>query len=82
MLIDLKQAEAEAAAKDLVDWFGVQLLCFTSRADRICAVTHGEAKEGEIHARGIGCDVSSEESVKAAFAQIKQEFGHIDVSMR
>ncbi len=42
-------------------------------------VMHGEAKEGEIHAMGLGCDVSSEESVKAAFAKIKQEFGRVDV---
>ncbi|CAD6573735.1 MAG: hypothetical protein TREMPRED_000898 [Tremellales sp. Tagirdzhanova-0007] len=63
VLVDLKQGEAESAAKDLVDWF----------------VTHGEAKDGEIQAVGLGCDVSSEESVKATFAKIKDVFGRVDV---
>ncbi|KAI9634559.1 uncharacterized protein MKK02DRAFT_16888 [Dioszegia hungarica] len=62
VLIDLKQADAEAAAKDLTDWF----------------VEHGDAQPGEIKAIGLGCDVSSEASVKATFAKIKEEFGRVD----
>ena len=45
-------------------------------------VAHGEAKPGEIKAVGVGCDVADEESVKAAFAKIKAEFGRVDVSFR
>lgn len=63
VLIDLKADEASDAAKDLVDWF----------------VTHGEAKNGEIDALGLGCDVSSEDSVKEAFGKIKERFGRVDV---
>lgn len=62
VLVDLKKEEAEAAAKDLTDWF----------------VEHGEAAPGEIQAMGLGCDVASEESVKSTFAAIKQKFGRID----
>jgi len=43
-------------------------------------VTHGEAKEGEIEALGLGCDVSSEDSVKVTFGKIKDRFGRVDVS--
>lgn len=43
-------------------------------------VEHGEAKEGEIYAMGLGCDVASEESVKATFQKIEEEYGRIDVS--
>ncbi|ORY24658.1 putative d-arabinitol 2-dehydrogenase [Naematelia encephala] len=62
VIIDLKQEDAEHAAKELVDWF----------------VEHGEASPGEIKAIGLGCDVSDEASVKAAFATIKKEFGRLD----
>ena len=80
-MIDLKQEEAAAAAKDLVDWFGnhdVISLNIPS-AEIHGSVTHGEANEGEIEALGLGADVSSEESVKAAFAEIKEKFGRVDV---
>ena len=30
---------------------------------------------------GLGCDVASEESVKATFGAIKEKFGRIDVSL-
>lgn len=62
VIIDLNEADAKRAATELVDWF----------------VEHGEAKKGEIYAMGIGCDVSSEESVKAAFQKIEDEYGRID----
>jgi len=62
VLVDLNKADAEAAAKDLTDWF----------------VEHGEAVPGEIQAMGLGCDVASEESVKATFGAIKEKFGRID----
>ena len=85
VLMDLKQDEAEEAAKDLVEWFGVstRLHCETpeARLTRLI-VAHGEAKPGEIKAVGVGCDVADEESVKAAFAKIKAEFGRVDVSFR
>ena len=42
---------------------------------------HGDAQPGEIKAIGLGCDVSSEASVKATFAKIKEEFGRVDVSL-
>jgi NAD(P)-dependent dehydrogenase (short-subunit alcohol dehydrogenase family) len=43
-------------------------------------VEHGEAAPGEIQSLGLGCDVASEESVKATFQAIKDKFGRIDVS--
>lgn len=43
------------------------------------AVEHGEAEKGEIYAMGLGCDVASEESVKATFQKIEDEYGRIDV---
>lgn len=62
VLIDLRKEDAEHAAKELTDWF----------------VEHGEAEAGEIQALGLGCDVANEDSVRAAFAQIKEKFGRID----
>ncbi|KAK4686718.1 hypothetical protein P7C73_g3407, partial [Tremellales sp. Uapishka_1] len=62
VIIDLNKADAEAAAKDLVDWFE----------------THGQAAPGEIKAQGYGCDVSSEESVKETFDKIESTYGRID----
>jgi len=41
-------------------------------------VKNGEAEEGEIRAIGIGCDVSSETSVKSAMAEVVDTFGQID----
>lgn len=63
MLLDLDQKLAEEAAQELEDWF----------------VSHGQAKPDEIDAIGIGCDVSNEESVKAAFQKVVDHFGRIDV---
>jgi NAD(P)-dependent dehydrogenase (short-subunit alcohol dehydrogenase family) len=92
VLIDLNQKDAEAAAKDLTEWFGMfSALAFISGAiyQRPTAFrrdanadwpeSHGQASPGEITARGYGCDVSDEESVKRTFASIEQEFGKIDV---
>lgn len=62
VIVDLKQDEADAAASELAAWF----------------VENGEAQPGEIEAIGIQCDVASEESVKAAFGQIKDRFGRVD----
>jgi len=62
VLVDLNKADAEAAAKDLADWF----------------VEHGEAAPGEIQAMGLGCDVANENSVKETFQAIKDKFGRID----
>ncbi|GAA94949.1 uncharacterized protein L969DRAFT_52995 [Mixia osmundae IAM 14324] len=63
VILDLDAEQARKAAQDVVDWF----------------VEHGEAEEGEISATGIGCNVADEESVKAAFAQIKESHGTLDV---
>jgi D-arabinitol 2-dehydrogenase len=79
-LIDLKQEDADSAAKDLTDWFGVYLCNDCNCADRR-TVKHGEAQPGEIHAVGYGCDVADETSVKDTFAKIEKDFGgRIDVS--
>jgi NAD(P)-dependent dehydrogenase (short-subunit alcohol dehydrogenase family) len=40
----------------------------------------GEFGKGELEVLPVGCDVSSEESVSKAFAEIKDKFGRIDVS--
>jgi D-arabinitol 2-dehydrogenase len=78
--VDLNQADAEAAAKDLVDWFGE----LTWHATAVCSlhpVSQGETQPGEVHATGYGCDVANEQSVKDTFAKIEAEFGgRIDVS--
>ena len=62
-IIDLDGPTSEAAAKDVVDWF----------------IEHGEAAKGEVHAIGLGCDVSNEDQVKATIAKIADHFGRIDV---
>lgn len=62
-IIDLDQEIAQQAAKDVEDWF----------------VEHGEAKPGEVQAIGIGCDISDEDSVKAAMQAVVDRFGVIDV---
>jgi len=58
-IVDLNKADAEAAAKDLADWF----------------VAHGEAQPGEILSIGYGCDVGNEDAVKSTFSQIEKDFG-------
>lgn len=63
VIMDLKQDEAEVAAKELADWF----------------VAEGAAAPGEIEALGVGCDVADEASVKAAFGAIKDKYGRVDV---
>ncbi|KAE8540126.1 hypothetical protein D1P53_004064 [Cryptococcus gattii VGV] len=62
VLVDLKQEDAERAAKELADWF----------------VENGEAQKGEIEAIGLGCDVSNEASVKQVFDTVKERFGRLD----
>jgi len=54
---------AEQAADDLVKWF----------------VEHGQAKEGEISAIGLGCDVANEESVQSCFKTVVDKYGRVDV---
>lgn len=44
-------------------------------------VEQNQAAPREIQAMGLGCDVGSEESVKATDAAIKEKFGRIDVSL-
>lgn len=61
-MIDLKKADAETAASDLISSF----------------VKNGQAEEGEIKAIGIECDVSSEVSVKSAMSEVMDTFGQID----
>lgn len=63
VILDLNQAEADTAARELAEWF----------------VAEGEAAEGEIEAVGLACNVADEESVKAAFGAIKDKFGRLDV---
>jgi len=61
-ILDLSESEATKAASDLVQWFE----------------ENGETSKGEISAIGLGCDVSNEDDVKAAFEQIVEKFGRID----
>ncbi|KIJ44278.1 hypothetical protein M422DRAFT_207933 [Sphaerobolus stellatus SS14] len=61
-MIDLVKSDAEAAAADLIASF----------------VKNGQTEEGDIKAVGIGCDVSSETSVKSAMAEVIDNFGQID----
>ncbi|ORX35438.1 putative d-arabinitol 2-dehydrogenase [Kockovaella imperatae] len=58
-IVDLNEADARAAAKDLEEWF----------------VTHGEAEPGEIKAKGYGCDVANEQSVTKTFDAIEKDYG-------
>ncbi|KZP01118.1 NAD-binding protein [Calocera viscosa TUFC12733] len=61
VIIDLRQEDAERAATELVADFENQ----------------GEIEKGEVECLGLGCDVSDEAAVKAAFAEIVQKFGGI-----
>ncbi|GAA5855002.1 hypothetical protein JCM5353_002018 [Sporobolomyces roseus] len=63
VILDLDQKMAEQAADDLVKWF----------------VEHGQAKEGEISAIGLGCDVANEESVQNCFKTVVDKYGRVDV---
>lgn len=63
VILDLDQKMAEQAADDLVKWF----------------VEHGQAKEGEISAIGLGCDVANEESVQSCFKTVVDKYGRVDV---
>lgn len=62
VVLDLVEEQAAAAAKEIEESF----------------VSQGLAPPGEITAVGIGCDVANEESVKAAFQRIKDQFGRVD----
>lgn len=62
-ILDLDGEMAKKAAEDLVQWFE----------------EHGQAEKGEIESIGLGCDVSSEESVQETFKQVIDKFGRIDV---
>lgn len=42
------------------------------------AVKDGSIKEGEVTARGYGCDVSNEENVKAVVKRIERDIGIVD----
>lgn len=76
-MLDLRHDEASQAAEDLAQQN-------SSKRARRSTVLHRKAEPisadgGEkIDAIGITCDVSSEESVQAAFATIKQRFGRLD----
>jgi len=61
-MIDLKKSEADAAASELATF----------------AVDSVGLKKDEIKYIGIECDVSIEESVKAAYAEVINVFGRID----
>jgi len=61
-MIDLKKSEADAAASELATF----------------AVDSVGLKKDEIKYIGIKCDVSIEESVKAAYAEVINVFGRID----
>ncbi|KZT61613.1 NAD(P)-binding protein [Calocera cornea HHB12733] len=63
VIIDLRQEDADKAAAELVADFENQ----------------GEVEKGEIECLGLGCDVSSEPAVQAAFAQISAKFGGVHV---
>jgi NAD(P)-dependent dehydrogenase (short-subunit alcohol dehydrogenase family) len=63
VILDLNAEEATKSADELAAWF----------------VAEGEAQPGEIEAVGLGCDVSSEESVKAAFKAVEERFGRVDI---
>lgn len=63
VLLDVDVKHAEEAAVELEQKF----------------VKDGLAKEGEIAALGLGCDVANEELVKKAFDAIREMFGRIDV---
>ncbi len=62
-VLDLNASEAQAAAKDIEDWF----------------LEHGQVSPGEIDVQGYGCDVSNEDNVMRVMAEIKERFGRIDV---
>lgn len=62
VIMDLNEADASKSAAELAEWF----------------VSEGQAAPGEITALGLGCNVADEESVKAAFARVKEKFGRVD----
>ncbi|KAI5454703.1 hypothetical protein NCC49_003591 [Naganishia albida] len=61
-ILDLRKEDAEKAGKEMVAKFEES----------------GEFPKGQLQVLPVGCDVSSEESVQEAFAEIKQKFGKID----
>ena len=87
--MDLREADAQSAAKDLEEWFGESVMRHhpsnlypTGMLTTLTKVEHGEAEPGEIKAKGYGCDVSNEQSVAATFEKIEQDYGkRIDVSL-
>lgn len=44
-IIDLNQADAEAAAKDLVDWFGTSPLCLVTKTAHLQSRTEKRSPE-------------------------------------
>lgn len=63
VILDVDQKQAEVAATELVAWFE----------------ENGQAAKGEVSAIGLGCDVSSEEQVKATFGKVVEKYGRVDV---
>jgi len=79
-ILDLKEEEAQAAAKEVVEWFGElsHERSYLRTSDQGITEKHGEVEPGTIEAIGYGCDVSKEDSVQAVFQEIVDRWGKID----
>ena len=63
VILDLNKADAERAASELEEWFE----------------QHGDVQKGDVTALGLGVNVADESAVQAGFAEIKRQFGRVDV---
>jgi D-arabinitol 2-dehydrogenase len=85
-ILDLRKEDAEKAGKEMVAKFGERphlktpILNWLMLFFALPSEESGEFPKNQLQVLPVGCDVSSEESVEQAFAEIKQKFGKIDVS--
>ncbi|KAJ9125271.1 hypothetical protein QFC22_000226 [Naganishia vaughanmartiniae] len=92
-ILDLRKEDAAQAAKEMVAKFGkktiARLLLLHRPAQNmfrslglsfsLSLEEAGEYEKGQLEVLAVACNVSSEESVEQAFAQVMQRFGRIDV---
>lgn len=80
-LVDLKQAEAQAAAEELVEFAGTFSQFWSSFPRGWLSQSPGASEHLELDALkvvGLECNVSSEESVADAFMKTLEVFGRVD----
>jgi hypothetical protein len=88
-ILDLRKEDAEKAGKEMVAKFGEQYYEEVPNSTTLMSSPlvpsieqSGEFPSGQLQVLPVACDVSSEDSVEKAFADIVQRFGKVDVSPR